>query len=65
MSRVLTSRGRSTRGASRSISRQGLTRLEMSAGELYGLQAGTAVKCNLCVERIDEGMRGPKPGHRP
>ena len=42
---------------------QGLTVLEVVGKELYPHQAGTVVKCNFCVERIDEGMkRGLKPG---
>jgi phenylacetyl-CoA:acceptor oxidoreductase subunit 1 len=31
--------------------------------QLYPLQKGTAVKCNFCMERIDEGIRkGLTPG---
>lgn len=31
--------------------------------ELYPLQKGTVIKCNMCVERIDSGLRkGLKPG---
>jgi len=42
---------------------QGLTELEVIGKELYPLQPGTAVKCNFCVERIDEGLKkGLKPG---
>jgi phenylacetyl-CoA:acceptor oxidoreductase 27-kDa subunit len=42
---------------------QGLTELEIMSSLLYPLQPGTAVKCNFCLERIDEGIRkGLKPG---
>jgi len=42
---------------------QGLTELEITGRELYPLQEGTVVKCNFCLERIDEGVeRGLKPG---
>jgi Fe-S-cluster-containing dehydrogenase component len=42
---------------------QGLTVLEIMGRQLYPLQRGTVVKCNLCMERIDEGIRkGLKPG---
>jgi phenylacetyl-CoA:acceptor oxidoreductase 27-kDa subunit len=42
---------------------QGLTKLETMSRLLYPLQPGTAVKCNFCIERIDEGIRkGLKPG---
>lgn len=42
---------------------QGLTELEVIGKELYPLQPGTTVKCNFCVERIDEGLKkGLKPG---
>ena len=42
---------------------QGLTELEVIGKELYPLQTGTAVKCNFCAERIDEGLnKGLKPG---
>ena len=35
----------------------------MIGQELYPLQTGTVVKCNFCVERIDEGIKkGLKPG---
>ncbi|MFH1350033.1 MAG: 4Fe-4S dicluster domain-containing protein [Pseudomonadota bacterium] len=45
---------------------QGLTELEIIGRKLYPLQPGTVVKCNFCVERIEEGIRkGLKPGvHR-
>ncbi|MDY6973134.1 MAG: 4Fe-4S dicluster domain-containing protein [Thermodesulfobacteriota bacterium] len=43
--------------------RQGLTAFEKLGREIYPLEKGTAVKCNFCVERIDEGLgRGLKPG---
>ena len=42
---------------------QGFTKLEIMGRKLYPLQPGTAVKCNFCMERIDEGIRkGLKPG---
>jgi Fe-S-cluster-containing dehydrogenase component len=42
---------------------QGLTALEIMGRQLYPLQQGTAVKCNFCMERIDEGVRkGLTPG---
>jgi len=42
---------------------QGLTKFEVMSRQLYPLQPGTAVKCNFCMERIDEGIRkGLKPG---
>ena len=42
---------------------QGLTELERIGRELYPLQKGTVIKCNFCVERIDEGLKeGLKPG---
>jgi Fe-S-cluster-containing dehydrogenase component len=42
---------------------QGLTILEITGRQLYPLQQGTAVKCNFCMERIDEGIRkGLTPG---
>ena len=42
---------------------QGLTELEIIGKELYPLQPGTVVKCNFCLERVDEGIqRGLKPG---
>jgi phenylacetyl-CoA:acceptor oxidoreductase subunit 1 len=42
---------------------QGLTKLEIMGRQLYPLQPGTAVKCNFCLERIDEGIRtGLTPG---
>lgn len=45
---------------------QGLTELEVIGRELYPLQPGTVVKCNFCVERIEEGVRkGLKPGVDP
>lgn len=42
---------------------QELTELEITGRKLYPLQEGTVVKCNFCLERIDEGVeRGLKPG---
>jgi phenylacetyl-CoA:acceptor oxidoreductase subunit 1 len=42
---------------------QGYTPPEILGRKLYPLQTGTTVKCNFCVERIDEGLkRGLKPG---
>jgi len=35
---------------------QGLTVYELLGRELYPLQKGTVVKCNFCVERVEEGM---------
>ena len=43
---------------------QGLTQFEILGREIYPLQAGTVVKCNFCVERIEEGKKkGLTPGH--
>jgi phenylacetyl-CoA:acceptor oxidoreductase subunit 1 len=42
---------------------QGHTELEVIGQTLYPLQPGTVVKCNFCMERIDNGMKqGLKPG---
>lgn len=42
---------------------RGLTAFERLGRELYPLEEGTVVKCNLCHERIDEGLsKGQKPG---
>lgn len=42
---------------------QGLTGFEELGKQLYPHQLGTVVKCNFCMERIDEGIsRGLKPG---
>lgn len=42
---------------------QGLTEFEVIGRELYPLQQGTALKCNFCVERIDQGRKkGLVPG---
>jgi phenylacetyl-CoA:acceptor oxidoreductase subunit 1 len=42
---------------------QGFTEYELIGKRLYPLQKGTTVKCNFCVERIDEGLKkGLKPG---
>jgi len=45
---------------------QGFTELEVVGKELYPLQSGTVVKCNMCVERIDKGISlGLTPGVDP
>lgn len=42
---------------------KGYTTRELIGKQLYPLQTGTAIKCNFCMERIDEGLeRGLKPG---
>lgn len=42
---------------------QGYTPWEEIGEQLYPLEEGTAVKCNFCVERIDEGIaKGLTPG---
>jgi phenylacetyl-CoA:acceptor oxidoreductase 27-kDa subunit len=42
---------------------QGQTELETIGEKLYPHQDGTVVKCEFCVERIDDGLRrGLKPG---
>ena len=42
---------------------QGLTPYEILGRELCPLEKHTVVKCNFCVERIDEGLKhGLKPG---
>jgi len=42
---------------------QGLTPPEVIGKQLYPLQSGIVVKCNFCVERIDNGLeQGLKPG---
>jgi Fe-S-cluster-containing dehydrogenase component len=42
---------------------QGLTDFEVKGRELYPHQKGVVTKCNLCKERIDQGMeKGLKPG---
>jgi phenylacetyl-CoA:acceptor oxidoreductase 27-kDa subunit len=42
---------------------QGLTEYESIGRQLYPLQAGTVVKCNFCLERIEKGLqKGLKPG---
>jgi molybdopterin-containing oxidoreductase family iron-sulfur binding subunit len=41
----------------------GITPFEEIGRELYPLQTGTTVKCNFCLEKIDEGLKkGLKPG---
>ncbi len=41
----------------------GLTELETMTRQLYPLQKGTVIKCNFCLERVDEGLKeGLKPG---
>jgi len=42
---------------------QGLTELEVIGRKLYPLQPGTVIKCNFCMEKIDNGMKqGLTPG---
>lgn len=42
---------------------QGYTPFELMADQLYPLDEKTAVKCNFCVERLDEGLaKGLTPG---
>lgn len=42
---------------------QGKTQWELLGEKLYPLKVGTVVKCNFCVERIDEGLaKGLQPG---
>ena len=42
---------------------QGLTEYEVIGRELYPLEKGTVMKCNFCVERIDDGIKkGLRPG---
>ena len=42
---------------------QGLSPWEILGRELYPLQKGTMVKCNFCMERIDQGItKGLQPG---
>ena len=42
---------------------QGLTQFEILGKEIYPLQKGTVVKCNFCIERIEEGQKKKlKPG---
>ena len=42
---------------------QGQTEIEVIGQKLYPLEAGTVIKCNFCVEKIDEGIaKGLKPG---
>ncbi len=42
---------------------QGLTKWEAIGQELSGLQPGTVVKCDFCVDRIEKGIKmGLKPG---
>jgi phenylacetyl-CoA:acceptor oxidoreductase subunit 1 len=42
---------------------QGLTEFEKIGKRLYPFQTGVVLKCNFCMERIDDGIkRGLKPG---
>ena len=42
---------------------QGFTEFECKGKEIYPLRKGTVIKCNFCVERIDQGLSaGLKPG---
>ena len=42
---------------------QGLTPYETLSRKIRPFQKGTVVKCNLCIERIEEGLKkGLKPG---
>jgi len=42
---------------------QGLTGLEILGREFHPFQAGTVVKCDMCVEKIDKGIsQGLRPG---
>lgn len=42
---------------------QGLTAFEKLGREIYPFQKGTVVKCNFCLERIEEGLKKElKPG---
>lgn len=42
---------------------QGRTALEEEGEQLYPYQDGTVMKCNFCIERIEEGLRrGLTPG---
>lgn len=42
---------------------QGLTQYEALGRQIYPHETGTVMKCNFCVERIDEGIRkNLKPG---
>ncbi len=42
---------------------QGKTEFEKLGEEIYPFQEGTVMKCNFCVERIEDGMaKGLKPG---
>jgi molybdopterin-containing oxidoreductase family iron-sulfur binding subunit len=42
---------------------KGFTTMETIGHQLYPFQKGTVVKCNFCMERIDEGVeKGLKPG---
>lgn len=36
---------------------QGLTELEAVGQQLYPLQPGTVIKCNFCVERVEDGLQ--------
>ncbi len=42
---------------------QGLTEFEKLGKRIYPHQVGTVMKCNFCMERIDNGLeQGLKPG---
>jgi Fe-S-cluster-containing dehydrogenase component len=42
---------------------QGLTEFEKLGKQLHPYQIGTVLKCNFCMERVDNGIkRGLKPG---
>jgi molybdopterin-containing oxidoreductase family iron-sulfur binding subunit len=42
---------------------QGLTEFEKLGKQLYPYQIGTVLKCNFCIDRIDNGLKhGLKPG---